>query len=134
MQDFIIFEDYGEVLAQMSALFQVGTIKFREDIVVGLAGCGKRPPAAFWHHSEALSTYGIEYASPLRSLRPCGQPFAYPTWLFSVVSKLGISDGYRGQNEFFRSLLEKASQASSACWKARSSARCWARSYYRCAA
>ena len=54
MQDFIIFEDYGEVLAQISALFQVGTIKFREDIVVGLAGCGKRPPAAFSHHSEAL--------------------------------------------------------------------------------
>ncbi len=31
--------------------------------------------------------------------------FAHPAWLFSVVSTLDICDGYRGQNEFFRSLL-----------------------------
>ncbi len=60
MQDFVIFDDYGEFAAQMSAWFQVGTIKFREDIVDG---------------------------------------------------------------------LERAPQASSACWKARISASCWTRSY-----
>jgi len=35
-----------------------------------------------------------------------GRPFAHPAWLFSVVSTLDIRDGYRGQHEFFRSLLE----------------------------
>ncbi len=28
-----------------------------------------------------------------------------PAWLFSILSNLDIHDGYRGQNEFFRSLL-----------------------------
>jgi hypothetical protein len=32
--------------------------------------------------------------------------FAHPAWLLSVVSTLDIRDGYRGQNEFFRSLIE----------------------------
>ena len=36
IQGFIMFEDFGEVVAQMIAWFQVGTIKFREDIVDGL--------------------------------------------------------------------------------------------------
>jgi hypothetical protein len=31
--------------------------------------------------------------------------FAHPAWLFTVVATLDIRDGYRGQNEFFRSLL-----------------------------
>jgi hypothetical protein len=31
--------------------------------------------------------------------------FAHPAWLFSIVPNLDIYDGYRGQNEFFRSLL-----------------------------
>jgi hypothetical protein len=31
--------------------------------------------------------------------------FAHPAWLFSVVPNLDICDGYRSQNEFFRSLL-----------------------------
>ena len=31
--------------------------------------------------------------------------FAHPAWPFSVVSTLDIRDGYRGLNEFFRSLL-----------------------------
>jgi hypothetical protein len=31
--------------------------------------------------------------------------FAHPVWLFSVVSAPDIRDGYRGQHEFFRSLL-----------------------------
>jgi uncharacterized protein len=35
--------------------------------------------------------------------------FAHPAWLFSVVSNLDICNGCRGQNEFFRSLLEKKS-------------------------
>ena len=35
MQGFIIFEDYGEFVAQMSAWFQEGTIKFCEDILHG---------------------------------------------------------------------------------------------------
>jgi hypothetical protein len=33
--------------------------------------------------------------------------FAHPAWLSSVVSTLVIRDGYREQNEFFRSLLVK---------------------------
>jgi hypothetical protein len=33
--------------------------------------------------------------------------FAHPAWLFSVASNLDICTGYRGQNEFFRSLLEQ---------------------------
>src|SRR5688572_29584269 len=33
--------------------------------------------------------------------------FAHPAWRFSVVSTLDIRDGYRGQNEFFSSLLER---------------------------
>jgi hypothetical protein len=32
--------------------------------------------------------------------------FAHPVRLFSVVPTLNICDGYRGQNEFFRRLLE----------------------------
>jgi hypothetical protein len=31
--------------------------------------------------------------------------FAHPAWQFSVVQNLDICDGYRGQNEFIRSLL-----------------------------
>jgi hypothetical protein len=31
--------------------------------------------------------------------------FTHPAWRFSVVPNLDICDGYRGQNEFFRSLL-----------------------------
>jgi hypothetical protein len=34
--------------------------------------------------------------------------FAHPAWLFSVVPNVDICDGYRGQNEFFRSLLERS--------------------------
>jgi len=33
--------------------------------------------------------------------------FAHSAGLFSVVSNLGVRNGYRGQNEFFRSLLEQ---------------------------
>lgn len=33
--------------------------------------------------------------------------FAHPAWLLSVASNLDIRDGYRGQNELFRSLLEQ---------------------------
>ncbi len=36
MQGCIIFEDYGEFVAQMSAWFQKGKITFCEDIVDGL--------------------------------------------------------------------------------------------------
>jgi hypothetical protein len=32
---------------------------------------------------------------------------AHPAWLFSLVSTLDICDGYRCQNEFFRSLPDK---------------------------
>ncbi len=32
--------------------------------------------------------------------------FAHPAWLFNVVSNLNIRNGDKGQNEFFRSLLE----------------------------
>jgi hypothetical protein len=32
--------------------------------------------------------------------------FAHPAWRFSIVSNINIRDGYRGQNEFFRSLLD----------------------------
>jgi NADPH-dependent curcumin reductase len=41
MQGFIIFEDCGEFVAQMSAWFQEGTIKFREDILHGYQLCLK---------------------------------------------------------------------------------------------
>jgi hypothetical protein len=74
MQGFIIFEDCGEFVAQMSAWFQEGTIKFHEDIVDGLAGCGKRPPAAFSYRSEAQRT-AQRTISPLYSLRPCWTAF-----------------------------------------------------------
>jgi hypothetical protein len=54
------------------------------------------------------STYGTEYDSPPRSLRPCWTVFfTHPAWLFNVVSNLNIHNGDSGQNEFFRSLLEK---------------------------
>jgi hypothetical protein len=36
---------------------------------------------------------------------------AHPAWLFSVVPSLDICDGYSGQNEFFRSLLDSRLQA-----------------------
>ena len=52
------------------------------------------------------STYGPEYDSPLRSLRPCWTAFLLILHgLFNVVSHLDIRDGDRGQHEFFRSLL-----------------------------
>jgi hypothetical protein len=66
--------------------------------------CGKSPPAAFSHHSEAQRTA----QSTIRLFARCGlagRIFAHPAWPFIVVSTLDIRDGYKGQNEFFRSLL-----------------------------
>src|SRR3990167_6264326 len=47
----------------------------------------------------------VRFASSLAAALLDGL-FAHPAWLFSVVSHLDIYDGDRGQNEFFRSLLE----------------------------
>jgi hypothetical protein len=54
------------------------------------------------------STYGTEcaFASSLAAAL-LDSLFAHPAGLFSVVSNLGVRNGYRGQNEFFRSLLEQ---------------------------
>ena len=108
---------------------------------VVLAGCGKRPPAAFSHRSEAppygpgkrlfLQAMGgrvkTEYHSPLRSLRPCPRRGASrragvgrvrlaafcASCMADVVSNLDIRDGYRRQNEFFRRLLGQTTMVCS---------------------
>jgi hypothetical protein len=46
----------------------------------------------------------VRFASSLAAALLYGL-FAYPALLSSVVSTLVIRDGYRGQNELFRSLL-----------------------------
>ena len=65
----------------------------------------KGPPAAFSYRSEAQRTVRVRFASSLAAAL-LDSLFAHPAWRFSMVSNLDIRDGYRGQNEFFRSLLE----------------------------
>ena len=55
-----------------------------------LAGCGKRPPPAFSHRSEAQRT-GQKYDSPLRSLRPCWTAFLRILHEYSTSSRSSIS-------------------------------------------
>jgi hypothetical protein len=50
--------------------------------------------------------HGVRFASSLVAAL-LDSLFAHPAWRFSVVSTLDIRDGYRGQNEFFSSLLER---------------------------
>lgn len=47
----------------------------------------------------------VGFASPLAAALLDGL-FAHPARLFSVVSRLDIGDGYRGQDEFARNLLD----------------------------
>ena len=47
----------------------------------------------------------VGFASSLAAASPYGL-FAHPAWLFSVVSRLDICDGYRGHDEFARNLLD----------------------------
>ena len=79
-----------------------------------LAGCGKSPPAAFSHHSRLNVRHRVRFASSLAAAL-LDSLFAHPAWRFSIVSHLDIRDGYRGQNEFFRTLLEASGGTGGFC-------------------
>jgi hypothetical protein len=67
----------------------------------GLAPVGPVPVPL---HSRGQSPTGRATVPSLAAALLDGL-FAHPAWQFSVVSNLDICNGYRGQNEFFRSLL-----------------------------
>ena len=63
---------------------------------------------------EAQRTATVRFASSLAAAL-LDSLFAHPAWLFSIVSHLDIRDGYRGQNEFFRTLLEASGGTGGFC-------------------
>jgi hypothetical protein len=78
-------------------------VDVRLDLV--LAGCGKSPPAAFPHHSEAHRTARVRFASSLAAALLDGL-FAHLA-VSSDTDKLpGLFAAYCTKIEFFRSLLE----------------------------
>ena len=76
-----------------------------------LTGCGKSPPAAFSHHSEAQRT-AQRYDSPLRSLRLCWTAFLRILHGCSASSQLSIFVTATGGRMSFSAACKRFRQAS----------------------
>ena len=133
MDCLILAQDLGRLLNEPLSTqpVKIGTAwsrKSRRGSSLGglyLAGCGKRPPAAFPALPKRLCEAGrlarlvksakraqrltvrpsVRFASVLAAALLDGL-FAHPAWLFTVVSDSNTCHGNRSQNEFFRRLLE----------------------------
>jgi hypothetical protein len=75
------------------------------DVSSALAGCGKSPPAAFSHRSEAHRTARVRFASSLTAALLDGL-FAHPVGYSDTNRSRELPAAYCAKVEFFRSLLD----------------------------